>query len=285
LAFLDVLLGDEPGLDTDVSFYQRLLARDQDEAADLALGEAKEFPAKFYDTLLLPTLIQARRDFERGELTEADEKYILQAIEEIMDEMEQRHDDEAEKADKADKLAAANAVENAAAIDHAPPAAGPPAMMIRIIGCASRNPQDVLALEMLRRLLNPARWEMEVLSTEMLSSELVELVASKDPPMICIAATPPGGLAHARYLCKRLRARLPKARIVIGRWGLASSIEQNRQRLKESGADEIDVTLLETRDQLRAWRPVFIFQQSNSDVSPAKETLPIPPPPIPSPAA
>src|SRR6202011_5903871 len=37
LGFLDVLLGDEPSQDTDVHYYQRLLARDQDEATQLVL--------------------------------------------------------------------------------------------------------------------------------------------------------------------------------------------------------------------------------------------------------
>src|SRR6202040_3468130 len=32
LEFFNVLLGDEPALDADVTYYQRLLARDQDEA-------------------------------------------------------------------------------------------------------------------------------------------------------------------------------------------------------------------------------------------------------------
>ena len=35
LEFLEVLLGDEPALSTNVTFYQRLLAHDQDEATDL----------------------------------------------------------------------------------------------------------------------------------------------------------------------------------------------------------------------------------------------------------
>ena len=46
LEFLDVLLGDEPSLDADVSYYQRLLARDQDEAAQLVLAQAKTSSAR-----------------------------------------------------------------------------------------------------------------------------------------------------------------------------------------------------------------------------------------------
>jgi len=68
---------------------------------------------------------------------------------------------------------------------------------------------------------------------------------------------PPGGLAHTRYLCKRLRARLPQARIVVGRWGLKGNTEENREQLQAAGADQVETTLLETRTHLIAWLPVL----------------------------
>ena len=57
LEFLDVLLGDEPALDPDISFYQRLLARDQDEAEQLVLTQARTFPPEeVYDKVLVPAM-------------------------------------------------------------------------------------------------------------------------------------------------------------------------------------------------------------------------------------
>jgi predicted PurR-regulated permease PerM len=38
LGFLDILLGDQPALKTAASYYQRLLARDRDEAVNLVLA-------------------------------------------------------------------------------------------------------------------------------------------------------------------------------------------------------------------------------------------------------
>ena len=111
--------------------------------------------------------------------------------------------------------------------------------------------RTALALEMLRQLLDPARWEVEVLSLEMLSAELVALAGEKEPAVVCIGALPPGGLAHTRYLCKRLRARLPEARIVVGRWGLKGNVEENQEQLREAGADQVETTLLETRTHLQ----------------------------------
>ena len=69
LEFLAVLLGDEPALDLKDSFYQRLLARDQDEAEDLILERLKtDPPDEIFDTMLMPALCsraakpQPRRD-------------------------------------------------------------------------------------------------------------------------------------------------------------------------------------------------------------------------------
>ena len=50
LEFLDVILGDEPPLDAHVTFYQRPLARDQDEATHLVSAQTKtSSPEQVYD--------------------------------------------------------------------------------------------------------------------------------------------------------------------------------------------------------------------------------------------
>ena len=72
---------------------------------------------------------------------------------------------------------------------------------------------------MLEKLIDPDRWRMKLIAPQTLSSELLEMVALEEPDLICIAAIPPGGRAHTRYLCKRLHARFPDLRIIVGRWG------------------------------------------------------------------
>ena len=72
---------------------------------------------------------------------------------------------------------------------------------------------------------------------------------------------PPGGLAHTRYLCKRLRARFPEVKIIVGRWGLKNYLEDNQEQLRQAGADLMATTLLETRQHLQAWSPVLAQQE------------------------
>lgn len=242
LKFLDVLLGDEPSLDADVSYYQRLLARDQDEATQLVLAQAKTLPPEqVYDALLVPALNYVKQDRERDDLTEADEQFVLRATREIVEDLGER---------QAAAVAKAGALAAQGTEDLAP-------TEVRLLACPGRDGADALALEMLRQLLDPARWEVEVLSIEMLSAELVALAGEREPAVVCIGALPPGGLAHTRYLCKRLRACLPGTRILVGRWGLKNNVDQNVEQLREAGADHVETTLLETQKQLNAWLPVF----------------------------
>jgi predicted PurR-regulated permease PerM len=244
LGFLDVLLGDESSLDAHVSYYQRLLARDQDEATQLVLAQAKiSGVEEVYDALLVPALNYVKQDRERDDLTEADEKYILRATREIVEDLGER------------QAAAATAKGALAPTPNA--SAAPPPHKIRVLGCPGHDEADALALDMLRQLLDAARWDVTVLSLDMLSAEMVALARAKDPPVVCIGAVPTGGLAHTRYLCKRLRAGLPNARIVVGRWGLKGDVEQNREQLLEAGADQVETTLLETRAHLHEWLPVL----------------------------
>jgi hypothetical protein len=120
-------------------------------------------------------------------------------------------------------------------------------------------------MEMLRQLLNPLEWEVEVAALETLTAELVTQVTKGKPSLVCIGALPPGGLAHTRYLCKKLRARHPDLKIIVGRWGLQDNVTENRDQLEEVGADLIATTLLETRKQLNDWLPVLAYQGTKTE--------------------
>ncbi len=280
LEFLSVLLGDEPALDSAISFYQRLLARDQDEAEDLVIEQMKaaESPEGIYDAMLLPALGSVKRSRIAGDITTDDEQYALQVIREIVEDIgEGRIGAEVAAAASGDQV-----------VSPPPPPTDPP---IRIFGCPAHDAEDRVALEMLGRILEPARWDLELIEPATLTAELLEQVAERRPAAICIAATPPGGLSHTRYLCKRLRTRFPDLKLLVGRWGIAdlsafdpaaqpaasqvnaavkepaaaaaaSEKEPTAERmvstLKEAGADLVALTLLETRQQLASLVPVLL---------------------------
>jgi len=267
LEFLDVILGDEPVLAPDVAYYQRLLARDQDEATELVLARVKESQLEnVYDELLVPALNYVRRDRERDDLSEADEKFVLEGTREIVEDLGevQAAAAEEDKPEATDGQAADGKADAERAGQAANGKANTAAERLAVLGCPAREQSDYLGLQMLQQLLDPTRWHMEITPVEMLSAELLQQVAEAKPTLVVIGALPPGGLAHTRYLCKRLRARFPRVKIVVGRWGLKGNIEQNLEQLKEAGADLVTTTLLETRNQVTAWLPVLTPSQAEA---------------------
>src|SRR5262249_8275268 len=69
LQFLNTLLGNEPTLALWQTYYQRLLARDEDEASDLIEEYLQSHPLeKLGDEVLVPVLTQLKRDAKRREV-------------------------------------------------------------------------------------------------------------------------------------------------------------------------------------------------------------------------
>src|SRR5581483_3086795 len=89
LEFLGVLLGAKSIMDPEVTYYQRLLARDQDEATDVVNAYLRSHPPEtVYDAVLVPALVLAKRDRNSGELSPDDERFIFQVTRAILDDLE-----------------------------------------------------------------------------------------------------------------------------------------------------------------------------------------------------
>jgi predicted PurR-regulated permease PerM len=256
LEFFSILLGDEPALEPHVAYYQRLLARDQDEAEGLVRTHAKSAPAEqVFDDLLVPSLNYVKRDHERELLSDEDDQFVLRVTREIIEDLGERQATQAREDAEADGVAVRT----------------PASERVLVMGFPARDQADGLALEMLAHTLDPKRWVMEILTNDMLVSQMVELAQEKKPAIFCIASLPPGGMSHTRYLCKRLRGQMPDLKIVVGRWGQKAGAEEIEGILHEAGADLVATTLLETRDQMTAWLPVLQEgQRSGGPVTPAK---------------
>ncbi len=237
LDFISVLMSDEPVMKSDISFYQRLLAGDQDEAAGIVEEHLKTHPVeKIYDEVLVPALNYAKRDRSLGRLAENDQQLIFQATREIIEDLDES---------KPESSSSRTTFSEATMIDQNSPSTAP---KVLIVGCPVRDEANELALLMFWQLLDPARYELALLAHQTLTSEVIEQIAEKSPALVCIASLPPGGLAQTRYLCKRLRKRLPNLKIIVGRWG--SRNENNGNSLLAAGADKVGTTMIETRDQV-----------------------------------
>jgi predicted PurR-regulated permease PerM len=240
LGFIGVLISDGPVLEASTSYYQRLVARDDDEALEIVDEFLKTHALEaVYDTVLVPALVAAKQDRQHNSLTEDDWHFIVQATREIVEDLGTRQS----PAEMPVAVAAAAVVDGQGPIS-------PPT--IRIVACPARDEADEVALLMMQQLLDPRRYELEVVSAAMLTAEVVSLVEQQRASLICIAALPPGASAPTRYLCKRLRTRSPECKILVGRWGFIGNIEENRMLLLAAGANEVGTTLRETRNHVMA---------------------------------
>ncbi|HEV2056530.1 MAG TPA: AI-2E family transporter [Methylomirabilota bacterium] len=234
LGFLVVLMGDRPVIEAKARYYQRLLARDQDEAADIVEAYVSaDGRESVYDAVLLPALYYAKQDRDRGLLTEGDAQFVGQATREILDVL--AHDAPAPSERDPGDLSVSDSGADT---------------RVRIVGCPARDEADALALEMVRHLLDPARYRIEMIGASMLTAEVVAWVALHHPALLCIGAVAPGGLSQARHLCKRLRSQCPELKIVVGRWGLHDEKDADRRHLLAAGADHVETTVLDTQRTL-----------------------------------
>jgi predicted PurR-regulated permease PerM len=254
LEFMAVLLGEEPALETSVSFYQRLLARDLDEATDVIEDQLKERSLEqVSDEVLIPALVLARRDREHGELAAEDEAYILQATRDLINNLGNLESQVAKAA----------------------PGGGPaPAVPVPILGCPATDAFDEVALEMFRQVLESSGAQVLTTSEKMLSSEVIAQIETDKPALVVVTTLPPGGVTRARYLCKRLRSRFPELKLFVGRWGLKESLDQVRERLQSAGADQVVGTLAETRALVVPLVQALAHVKEPAPETPAAQALP-----------
>lgn len=232
LSFFATLLSDRPALAPEYGYYQRLLARDVGEAADVIDRYVKaEQPESVYDALLVPALNYAERDRLEDQLSPADEDAVVDATRELM-------------TDGPLGVAAAGASASAT-VDTAPPATP-----LRVLGIAANGSGDAVALEMLGRLLSGLPIALENTSSRMLASDMIALVRAQQYTVVCIADLPPSPPSKTRYLIRRLRAAFPDLRIVVGRWAPPALADETLQPLADAGATHMAATLLDTRKQL-----------------------------------
>jgi predicted PurR-regulated permease PerM len=233
LAAFDRLLSERPALQPHLWLYQRLLARDEDEAEDIVdKHRAGHSLAETCDELLLGSLLALKRDLARGRVSDEDGEFVESALRELIDEMVEDLD-----------AAAENEPEGG-------PAGATPEPVL-LIGVPVRDELDALALQLLGVMLREFHCVLEILPADTLIGERIAEVEARRPAAVCIASLP-GDLTATRHVCKRLRARLPGLPVVVGR--LLSSRrapERSCQLLKSAGAQHVVSTLEEFRDLLR----------------------------------
>jgi hypothetical protein len=237
LKFFDTMLGDRPALEPPVRYYQRMLARDQDEAEELveSLIDESDLPTVF-DEVLVRALTMGRADFAAGKIDADSLQQVATGTQLVAGELGVAPQD--------------TASENESAVDRSGP-------RLRVLACAARDIVDEAALSLLQRLATASpstagRIDWIPGRAAHMVSDIVALIEREQPDVLCIGSVPPGGLSHAKHLCLRVRARFPELPILVGRWGLyAEDLDKTRMALDGAGATALSTRLAETNLQLQ----------------------------------
>jgi len=240
LEFFDIILGDQPALTLEENFYQRILADDPDEAARQAEEFLKEKPLDaYYDEVALPGLELAQMDVGRGALEREHQHKIKEAVDELIDDLSD-HIPGTRFADSEERTASTE--DAAQSREHR----APPRKLVMCVG--GRGPLDDAAATMLARLLNLRELPTEVVTSAAVSAANIVSLDAADIKLAFLSYLEPGGFTHARYLVRRLRRKLPSARIFVGFWTLSEEEAKNRNALQETGADGIVTSLRRAAD-------------------------------------
>lgn len=195
LQFFEVLLGDQPVLAPEVKFYQRLLAGDPHEAGELAEDLLEEQPLQeLLDEVVLPALLFADQDRQRGVLEPARAQAVAAAVTTIVNDLAEPLEPAAEPA--TDTTAG-----------H------------RVLCLGARYGLDTAAAGMLAQLLRQRGLTVEVMDAGTL------LHGGSRPEKfdaVCLSYCDAGASRQARRLLLRVRARLGRGTpACVCLWGTA----------------------------------------------------------------
>ncbi|MBN1239644.1 MAG: AI-2E family transporter [Gammaproteobacteria bacterium] len=247
MSLFDRLLSERPALQPHLSLYQRLLARDEDEAEDIVDEHlARTSLIETCDALLLGTLLALKRDLAAGRVSQEDGEFVQSALREIVDDLPHEEPPDGE------------AIE--------PRRTG----SVLLIGFPVRDPLDEIVLLLVAATLRHEPCRLEILSADMLIGERIADVEARKPAAVCVPSLPPGDLTVTRHACKRLRTRLPGLKIVVGRFGVRGRTERSNKLLKASGANRVEDNIVDLHDVLRriardAWQAASA-QERTADV-------------------
>ncbi|NNM73983.1 AI-2E family transporter [Enterovirga aerilata] len=239
LEFLDVMLGDRPPLTEAEIFYQRMLAGDAGEGFEQAEMFLREHAlSTYYDEVALKGLALAQLDASRGALDETRLSRVEETVCELVDELSDYEDlvpapdakrgegqkpgtkradgdaglDETlERADERTETLPVLAEE-----DLAPDWRGGSA----ILCVAGRNQLDRAGAQMLAQLLAKHGLGARVEGPDVLATSRIAPLDTAGVRLVCVSFLDTTAPVHVRFAVRRLRRRVPDARIMVGAWGL-----------------------------------------------------------------
>ncbi len=223
LRFLEVMLGDRQVLPDEAKIYQRLLARDPIEAAEIAEDKLSECSLpELCDRFLLPSLSLAEQDRQRGTLNPEGRQAVTEGMAALMDEL-------------VEPTPAPNSASSSGtdAANRASPAA-------RVLCVGARNNLDEAAANLLAQTLRQRGAQADVVSCETVSARNIVAVGTSGASAVVLSYLNPTSLPHARRMVRRMRLHFgPKVPVLLCLWSVHPAADAPERATAETAADRV----------------------------------------------
>ena len=256
LRFLDVMLGDRPVLPPSARFYQRLLAHDPDEAEEITEKFIQERSLEeLYDDLILPALVLAENDRQRGSLTPDHLSDLVDAAYTIIED----YADWKPSEDKRDAdIAAAPLATQAAQLRSEP---------VLCVGARSRL--DELAAAMLAQLLQRRGFPVARAAASTVERNDLPAVSGAAVKVVAICSLHASAVLQIRRIVRRLRPKLAGARLVAALFNNPPEEGRTTELAPETTTDVVVTRLSDAVKQIEALStPQAEAAQAASEVQP-----------------
>lgn len=212
LEFLAILLGDQPVIPPYTAFFQRMLAHDEREAADIIFNSLKnESLVSVYDSILIPAITLVEMERQKGDLEESTLRFVRSSTTEMVDEigfgaLEGKNELALPGSDSADPANSASPADSAVIPDSA-----------TIVIIPVRDGFDDIVSTMLAQVLDQAAFRATSIPVQSID-EIVSAVTAQKPDIVFLSGMPPVAMARAHRIFRSLRAANPTVKIVMGIW-------------------------------------------------------------------
>jgi predicted PurR-regulated permease PerM len=234
LSALHILLGDQAALSAEAQLYQRLLAMDQLEAQTIVgqFFKGKSL-VQLYDSLLVPALNMAEQDRHKGAIDAAREEFLFLGINEIIGEL------------SGDQPAQPSTEEVGLRNGGAPGSA-------RIICVPAHDRADEITASLLAQLLEQKGFAALAFPIGgPPPMEVIALLQAGETDVVCISALPPYAFTPARAMCRQIRERFPKLKVVVCIWGFGGDAEAAKARFERAQPDRFCTSLAQAVEHVQ----------------------------------
>ena len=220
LQFLDTLLGTTPALDLPTRIYQRLLANDPDESIDIANVEIERSSVQaFYSDVAVPVLALASQDYQ-NQATPEHHLRVINGMEALIEDLRETYTPDTGKRSTS-----------------------------CVICVAGKWEVDTLAADMLAHALCLAGTGADFRPASALTSRHLDELKLDDADIVVLGYLSEQPIAAARQLCRRVRRKWPRLRIVLALLNVPDSFSAEDAR-NATGADELATSVNEAVERV-----------------------------------